>query len=120
MPSSRNAPLCGCWTIFFDVFKDGFSSLVVDVVREDDPGNNVPDTIFSKIGLQLHRRDTHPIGILKNAIFDYLVSNYSSRFVKFDDLCPIVSVKEVESSFFFHIFLPSHCYSTLSEHSQLS
>ncbi|KAF3780806.1 Phenylalanine--tRNA ligase [Nymphaea thermarum] len=65
-----------------------------DVVREDDPGNNVPDTIFSKIGLQLHRRDTHPIGILKNAIFDYFDSNYPSRFVKFDDLCPIVSVKQ--------------------------
>ncbi|CAL9158461.1 phenylalanine--tRNA ligase, chloroplastic/mitochondrial-like [Musa acuminata AAA Group] len=65
-----------------------------DVVRESDPTNNVPDNIFSKIGLQLHRRDNHPIGILKNAIYDYFDTNYASKFVKFDDLCPIVSVQQ--------------------------
>ncbi|KAF8412671.1 hypothetical protein HHK36_000639 [Tetracentron sinense] len=64
-----------------------------DVVR-DDPTNNVPDTIFSKLGMQLHRRDQHPIGILKNAIYDYFDSNYLNKFEKFDHLCPIVSVKE--------------------------
>ncbi|OVA08626.1 Phenylalanyl-tRNA synthetase [Macleaya cordata] len=63
-----------------------------DVVR-DDPTNNVPDSIFSKLGLQLHRRDQHPIGILKNAIYNYFDANYSAKFVKFDDLCPIVSTK---------------------------
>lgn len=63
-----------------------------DVVR-DDPTNNVPDTIFTKLGMQLHRRDQHPLGILKNAIYDYFDSNYSNKFEKFDDLCPIVSVK---------------------------
>lgn len=66
----------------------------------DDPTNNVPDTIFSKLGLQLHRRDQHPLGILKNAIYDYFDSNYSNKFNKFDDLCPIVSVKEVYSKAF--------------------
>ncbi|WOL18860.1 phenylalanine--tRNA ligase, chloroplastic/mitochondrial [Canna indica] len=65
-----------------------------DVVRESDPTNNVPDNIFSKIGLQLHRRDNHPLGILKNAIYDYFDASYSSKFVKFDDLCPIVSVQQ--------------------------
>eukprot|EP00262_Sarcandra_glabra_P004200 TRINITY_DN15179_c0_g1_i1.p1 TRINITY_DN15179_c0_g1~~TRINITY_DN15179_c0_g1_i1.p1 ORF type:complete len:446 (-),score=55.75 TRINITY_DN15179_c0_g1_i1:147-1484(-) len=65
-----------------------------DVVKESDPTNNVPDTIFSKLGLQLHRRDRHPIGILKNVIFDYFDANYSTKFVKFDDLYPIVSVKQ--------------------------
>ncbi|XP_034679782.1 phenylalanine--tRNA ligase, chloroplastic/mitochondrial-like isoform X2 [Vitis riparia] len=64
-----------------------------DVVR-DDPTNNVPDEIFSKLGMQLHRRDQHPIGILKNAIYDYFDANYSNKFDKFDDLCPIVSTKE--------------------------
>ncbi|OVA13421.1 Phenylalanyl-tRNA synthetase [Macleaya cordata] len=63
-----------------------------DVVR-DDPTNNVPDSIFSKLGLQLHRRDQHPLGILKNAIYNYFDANYSAKFVKFDDLCPIVSTK---------------------------
>lgn len=65
------------------------------MVRESDPTNNVPDNIFSKIGLQLHQRDNHPIAILKNAIYDYFDTSYSSKFVKFDDLCPIVSVQQV-------------------------
>ncbi|KAJ8451003.1 hypothetical protein Cgig2_032628 [Carnegiea gigantea] len=63
-----------------------------DVVR-DDPTNNVPDAIFTKLGMQLHRRDQHPLGILKNAIYDYFDRTYSNKFEKFDDLCPIVSVK---------------------------
>lgn len=61
----------------------------------DDPTNNVPDTIFSKLGMQLHRRDQHPLGILKNAIYEYFDTNYSNKFNKFDDLSPIVSVKQV-------------------------
>ncbi|PON79902.1 Phenylalanyl-tRNA synthetase [Trema orientale] len=64
-----------------------------DVVR-DDPTNNVPDTIFTKLGMQLHRRDQHPIGILKNAIYEYFDTNYSNKFDKFDDLCPLVTVKQ--------------------------
>ncbi|XP_038883400.1 phenylalanine--tRNA ligase, chloroplastic/mitochondrial [Benincasa hispida] len=64
-----------------------------DVVR-DDPTNNVPDNIFSKLGMQLHRRDNHPLGILKNEIYKYFDINYSNKFNKFDDLSPIVSVKE--------------------------
>jgi len=67
---------------------------LLDVVR-DDPTNNVPDNIFSKLGVQLHRRDQHPLGILKNAIYEYFDTNCSNKFEKFDDLCPIVSVKEV-------------------------
>ena len=61
----------------------------------DDPTNNVPDTIFSKLGMQLHRRDQHPIGILKNAIYEYFDTSYPNKFDKFDDLCPIVTVKQV-------------------------
>ncbi|XP_030458793.1 phenylalanine--tRNA ligase, chloroplastic/mitochondrial isoform X1 [Syzygium oleosum] len=64
-----------------------------DVVR-DEPTNNIPDTIFTKLGQQLHRRNQHPIGILKNAIYDYFDSNYENKFDKFDDLCPIVTVKQ--------------------------
>lgn len=63
-----------------------------DVVR-DDPTNNVPDAIFTKLGMQLHRQGRHPLGILKNAIYDYFDANYSNKFEKFDDFCPIVSVK---------------------------
>lgn len=64
----------------------------------DDPTNNVPDSIFTKLGMQLHRRDKHPLGILRNAIYDYFDTNYSDKFDKFDDLSPIVSVKQVSLS----------------------
>lgn len=64
----------------------------------DDPTNNVPDNIFSKLGMQLHRRNNHPLGILKNEIYNYFDTNYSTKFDKFDDLSPIVSVKEVSFS----------------------
>ncbi|KAF5791242.1 putative phenylalanine--tRNA ligase [Helianthus annuus] len=47
-----------------------FSFIVLYVVK-DEPTNNVPDLIFTKLGLQLHRRDNHPLGILKNAIYEY-------------------------------------------------
>ncbi|CAN1234474.1 Phenylalanine--tRNA ligase, chloroplastic/mitochondrial [Linum perenne] len=65
-----------------------------DVVRDDDPTNNVPDSIFSKLGMQLHKRNQHPLGILKNAIYEYFDTNYMNKFDKFDDLCPLVTVKQ--------------------------
>ncbi|KAM7271973.1 hypothetical protein ACFE04_031187 [Oxalis oulophora] len=64
-----------------------------DIVR-DDPTNNVPDSIFYKLGMKLHQRDQHPLGILKNAIYNYFDTNYSNTFAKFEDLCPIVTVKQ--------------------------
>jgi hypothetical protein len=78
------------------------------VVR-DDPTNNVPDTIFSKLGMQLHRRDQHPIGILKNAIHEYFDTSYPNKFDKFDDLCPIVSVKQVSVQVVFNNLLQIAC-----------
>ncbi|KAL6546206.1 hypothetical protein OROMI_021927 [Orobanche minor] len=73
----------------------GGVKLAREEIVKDDPTNNVPDSIFSKLGMQLHRRDQHPLGILKNAIFDYFDNNYPNKFVKFDNLCPIVTVKAV-------------------------
>nr|XP_024375204.1 phenylalanine--tRNA ligase, chloroplastic/mitochondrial-like [Physcomitrium patens]PNR54065.1 hypothetical protein PHYPA_007741 [Physcomitrium patens] len=64
-----------------------------DVVREDDPTNNVPDSVFTKIGMQLHTRDDHPLGILKNTIYEYFDESFPELFKKFDNLAPIVSVK---------------------------
>ncbi|KAM7530302.1 hypothetical protein LguiB_033712 [Lonicera macranthoides] len=77
----------------YSVLKLGGFQIAKDDVVRDDPTNNVPDSIFSKLGMQLHRRDQHPLGILKNAIFDYFDTNYSNKFDKFDNLCPIVSTK---------------------------
>lgn len=64
-----------------------------EVVREDDPTNNVSDPVFSKIGLQLHNRGNHPLGILKNAIYSYFDEKFPDVYKKFDTLSPIVSVK---------------------------
>ncbi|CAA3020759.1 phenylalanine--tRNA ligase, chloroplastic mitochondrial [Olea europaea subsp. europaea] len=73
------------------VLELGGVKIAKDEIVRDDPTNNVPDSIFSKLGMQLHRRDQHPLGILKNAIYDYFDTNYPKKFDKFDDLCPIVS-----------------------------
>lgn len=81
----------------------------------DDPTNNVPDNIFSKLGVQLHRKDNHPLGILKNEIYNYFDTHYSNKFDKFDDLSPIVSVKEV--SFLAHQFLLEEINNDLGERS---
>ncbi|GJX87068.1 ALP1-like protein [Tanacetum coccineum] len=71
-----------------------FVSVIGDTdVVKDEPTNNVPDLIFTKLGLQLHRSDNHPLGILKNAIYEYFDTNYNNQFQKFDDLCPIVTTK---------------------------
>lgn len=63
-----------------------------EIVR-DDPTNNILDTIFANLGMQLHRRNQHPLGILKNEIYDYIDLNNPDKFEKFDNLCPIVSVR---------------------------
>lgn len=63
-------------------------------MREGDPTNNVPYSIFAKLGMQLHLKENHPLGILKNAIYGYFDGNFGGKFVKFDDICPIVSVEE--------------------------
>ncbi|XP_058753796.1 phenylalanine--tRNA ligase, chloroplastic/mitochondrial-like [Vicia villosa] len=79
--------------VFSSLELGGLKITKQDIVK-DDPTNNVPDNIFSKLGMQLHRRDQHPLGILKNAIYEYFDTNYSNKFNKFDDLCPIVTLKQ--------------------------
>lgn len=39
-----------------------------------EPDNNVTDNIYSKIGVNLHLQQNHPLCILKNAIYDYFKS----------------------------------------------
>eukprot|EP00850_Spirogloea_muscicola_P001547 SM000005S17344 [mRNA] locus=s5:1509270:1512551:- [translate_table: standard] len=67
--------------------------LHTEVVREEDPANNVSDTIFSKIGMQLHHREDHPLAILKNEIYRYFDEAFPGKYLKFDNLSPLVSVK---------------------------
>ncbi|WCJ37430.1 Phenylalanine--tRNA ligase alpha subunit [Euphorbia peplus] len=73
-----------------------------DIVR-DDPTNNITDAIFSKLGMQLHMRDKHPLGILKNAVYEYFDTTYPGKYEKFDDLSPILSTKQN----FDDVFIPA-------------
>ncbi|KAG6385009.1 hypothetical protein SASPL_153833 [Salvia splendens] len=57
-----------------------------DEIVKGNLTNNVPDSIFSKLGF--HRRN--------NAMFSCFDTNYAKKFAKFDNLCPVVSVKAVE------------------------
>jgi phenylalanyl-tRNA synthetase alpha chain len=61
-----------------------------DVIK-DDAANNVPDSIYEKIGINLHMKSSHPIGIIKEAIYRYFESRHPGLFNTFDDLVPVVS-----------------------------
>lgn len=66
----------------------------VDVIT-NDPANNVTDNIYEKIGTNLHHIPSHPIGIIKEAIYGYFDRNYPDTFTKFDDLHPVVTATAV-------------------------
>jgi phenylalanyl-tRNA synthetase alpha chain len=55
----------------------------------------VSDAIFSKLGINLHLRPNHPLGILKEAIHDYFEQREPGKFQQFDKESPIVTVKAV-------------------------
>jgi len=57
------------------------------------PGNNVSDHIFRRLGANLHTRADHPLGIIKNAIYQYMDSTASGPYRTFDDLYPIVTTQ---------------------------
>lgn len=67
------------------------------VTREEvfsgDPYNNVSENIFSKMGKNLHHKEDHPLGIIKNVIWEYFDKLDGKAFEKFDDLKPIVSTE---------------------------
>jgi len=68
-----------------------------------DPANNVTDNIYEKMGVNLHMKPAHPIGIIKDAIYSYFDRTYPGVFTKFDDLHPIVSARAVSSDKCFYV-----------------
>lgn len=60
-------------------------------VITSDPNNNVTDYIYEKMGADLHKQADHPIGIIKQAIYDYFDARSPGKFAKFDDLYPVVT-----------------------------
>lgn len=74
------------------------AAAVVAEVITSHPFNNVTDSIFQKIGANLHQQSGHPLGILKGAIYDYFDTQQPGAFTKFDGLQPIVSAKAVRAA----------------------
>jgi hypothetical protein len=60
-------------------------------VITSDPANNVSDYIYSKMGVNLHQQPSHPIGIIKQAIYTFFEQQHPGVFKTFDDLYPIVT-----------------------------
>ncbi|QDZ17535.1 phenylalanyl-tRNA synthetase [Chloropicon primus] len=58
------------------------------------PQNNVTDTIFDKLGTNLHQRKDHPLGIIKEAIFEYFEQSDPGKFKLFEDLYPVVTTAQ--------------------------
>ena len=73
------------------------SSFAADVIT-DHPYNNVPENVFQKLGVNLHLRPDHPLGILKDAIYSYFDQQFPGVYKKFDDLYPVVSTQAVSAS----------------------
>lgn len=66
----------------------------------DHPFNNVPDSVFQKMGMNLHQRPDHPLCILKTAIYTYFDQQFPGVYRTFDSLYPVVSTTAVKTSNF--------------------
>lgn len=53
------------------------------------------DSVFQKMGMNLHQRPDHPLCILKDAIYTYFDKEFPSTYKKFDSLYPVVSTRAV-------------------------
>jgi phenylalanyl-tRNA synthetase alpha chain len=56
--------------------------------------SNIPPSIVSKIGRNLHNQKNHPIEIIKNRIYKYFDDLSDYKFEKFDDLLPFASIED--------------------------
>jgi len=68
------------------------------VTREEvitsDPFNNVSENIFEKLNKNHHQNPDHPLGIIKQVIFDYFDEQFNDgEYTKFDNLKPVVSTE---------------------------
>jgi phenylalanyl-tRNA synthetase alpha chain len=55
--------------------------------------SNIPQSIKSKIGKNLHNRKNHPVEIIKQIIYKYFDSLEKYKFQKYDNLQPYVSLE---------------------------
>jgi phenylalanyl-tRNA synthetase alpha chain len=57
---------------------------IKDEIITGEPSNNITDYIYEKIGVNLHHQPNHPIGIIKQAIYDYFEAKSPGTFSKLD------------------------------------
>jgi phenylalanyl-tRNA synthetase alpha chain len=67
--------------------------------------SNIPSSLKSKIGLQLHNKLGHPIKIIKDHIYEYFLTKSGIKFEIFDTLDSIV---DVENNFDLLLISESH------------
>lgn len=80
-----------CESLSFSTVAHQAQSLLSDEALKHQ-SCNIPPSIRSKVGENLHLRDKHPLNTIKKSIEDYFQGNDPSL-QTFDNLCPIVPVK---------------------------
>lgn len=54
--------------------------------------SNVPKSILEKLDVKLHKKQNHPIAIIKNVIYEWFKDNFNNEFKTFDDENNIVTI----------------------------
>jgi phenylalanyl-tRNA synthetase alpha chain len=57
-------------------------------------GSNIPESVRLKLGKNLHQKPDHPIGIIKDIVYNYFSSLPNKKFATFDNLSPIVTIED--------------------------
>eukprot|EP00276_Gloeochaete_wittrockiana_P017091 CAMPEP_0184338300 /NCGR_PEP_ID=MMETSP1089-20130417/6824_1 /TAXON_ID=38269 ORGANISM="Gloeochaete wittrockiana, Strain SAG46.84" /NCGR_SAMPLE_ID=MMETSP1089 /ASSEMBLY_ACC=CAM_ASM_000445 /LENGTH=468 /DNA_ID=CAMNT_0026664717 /DNA_START=40 /DNA_END=1446 /DNA_ORIENTATION=- len=70
------------------------SKELLDSILAKNPNNNVSEGVAKKIGINLHQRPSHPLGIIKRKIEGHFEEAYPGTFRFFDDFVPVVTVKQ--------------------------
>jgi phenylalanyl-tRNA synthetase alpha subunit len=100
MTLSKVLPACTAGVRCLPWTGRGFATVRDDFAKFLDnghPRNNVPQSVKSKVGVQLHRQPLHPLNIIKTTISDYFNDPSAPGavpFKLFDDLSPIVTTKQ--------------------------
>lgn len=83
--------------VFIEMSSDTESKSTSSQVSDKFKSINIPESISSKIGKNLHNIDNHPIGIIKDLVYEYfdsLEKKNKTKFEKFSDIGPVVSTKD--------------------------
>jgi len=72
--------------------KSSPDKITIDMINFDE--SNIPSMIRSKIGKNLHQNPNHPIGIIKNLVYNYFKLIPNKKFETYDNMSPIVTTND--------------------------